>query len=135
MAAVVTMSDYENFLFLLGSVFVPLFGVLLGHWTAGGTQPDEHSDEREAGFRPALVLVWIAGFLAYQWALPPDVFLPGWWVRLVDRIPGALEHFSLGASLPSFVVAFVGAWAITRVTATRVTATRVNAARGAGPTP
>jgi purine-cytosine permease-like protein len=115
LAAVVTMSDYENFLFLLGSVFVPLFGVLLGHWLAAGGRPDA----REPRFRPALVLVWIAGFLAYQWALPPDVFLPGWWVRLVDRIPGALEHFSLGASLPAFVVAFLGAWAVTRVTARR----------------
>ncbi len=131
LAAVVTMSDYENFLFLLGSVFVPLFGVLLGHWTAGGA----HGDQREVRFRPALVLVWIAGFLAYHWALPPDVFLPAWWVRVVDRIPGALEHFSLGASLPSFVVAFAGAWAVTRVTVTRMTVTRVNAARGAGRTP
>jgi len=121
LAAVVTMSDYENFLFLLGSVFVPLFGVVLGHWMAGGVQ----RDERDVRFRPALVLVWIAGFLAYQWALPPEAFLPGWWVRLVDRIPGALEHFSLGASLPAFVVAFFGAWVAARATAPR----------GVGPTP
>ena len=124
LAAVVTMSDYENFLFLLGSVFVPLFGVLLGHWVAGG------ADEREVRFRPTLMLVWVAGFMTYQWALPPEVFFPAWWVRLVDRIPGALEHFSLGASLPAFVVAFVGAWAVTRVRASHETSPR-----GAGPTP
>ena len=41
LAAVVTMSNYENFLFLLGSVFVPLFGVLLGHWVAGGAHPTD----------------------------------------------------------------------------------------------
>jgi purine-cytosine permease-like protein len=111
LAAVITMGDYENFLFLLGSVFVPLFGVLLGHWVAGGPL------DAEPRFRPALVLVWLAGFVAYQWALPPEVFFPAWWVRLVDRIPGALEHYSLGASLPAFVVAFAGAWACTRLTA------------------
>ena len=65
------MGDYENFLFLLGSVFVPLFGVLLGHWAAGGPL------DAEPRFRPALVLVWLAGFVAYQWALPPEVFFPG----------------------------------------------------------
>jgi len=131
LAAVVTMSDYENFLFLLGSVFVPLFGVLLGHWVAGGA----HADQREVRFRPASALVWVAGFLAYQWSLPPDVFLPGWWVRLVDRMPGALEHYSLGASLPSFVVAFVGAWVATRVTVTRGHAAGATAPRGDRPTP
>ena len=115
LAAVITMGDYENFLFLLGSVFVPLFGVLLGHWAAGAPL------DEEPRFRPALVLVWVAGFLTYQWALPPEVFFPAWWVRLVDRIPGALQHYSLGASLPAFVVAFAGAWAFARLTATRPT--------------
>ena len=127
----VALGNYEYFLFLLGSVFVPLFGVLLGHWAAGGAHPDQ----REVRFRPASALVWVAGFLAYQWSLPPDVFLPGWWVRLVERIPGALEHFSLGASLPSFVVAFVGAWVATRVTVTRGPAAGATAPRGARPTP
>jgi putative hydroxymethylpyrimidine transporter CytX len=108
LAAVITMGDYENFLFLLGSVFVPLFGVLLGHWAAGAPLDDD------TRFRPGLVLVWLAGFVAYQWALPPEVFFPAWWVRLIDRIPGALEHSSLGASLPAFAVAFAGAWVVAR---------------------
>jgi nucleobase:cation symporter-1, NCS1 family len=114
LAAVVSMGDYENFLLLLGSVFVPLFGVLLGHWAAGGAEAGRGAGV-EARFRPALVAVWAAGFLAYQWALPREVFLPGWWVRLIDRIPGALEHASLGASLPAFALAFAGALVITRL--------------------
>ena len=35
-AAFVTLGSYEAFLFLLGSVFVPLFAVLLADWVAGG---------------------------------------------------------------------------------------------------
>jgi putative hydroxymethylpyrimidine transporter CytX len=117
LAAVVTMGDYENFLLLLGSVFVPLFGVLLGHELAVARRG--RGDEPEPALRPALIGMWILGFLTYQWALPPQVFFPAWWVRLIDRIPGALEHSSLGASLPAFAVAFVGALAVERLSAER----------------
>ena len=118
LAAVVSMGDYENFLFLLGSVFVPLFGVLLGHWVAASGAAGAGGRAAEPRFRPALVLVWVAGFVTYQWALPPEVFFPGWWVRLVDRIPGALEHYSLGAVTPGVRASpSRGALVITRLTA------------------
>jgi putative hydroxymethylpyrimidine transporter CytX len=114
LAAVVSMGDYENFLLLLGSVFVPLFGVLLGHWVATGAEGRAGAG-REPRFRPALVAVWAAGVLTYQWALPREVFFPAWWVRLIDRIPGALDHASFGASLPAFALAFAGAALVTRL--------------------
>ena len=56
---------YEPFLFLIGAVFVPLAGVLRGRLlpaarAAPGTSPSD------APARPALLLPWAAGFVAYQ---------------------------------------------------------------------
>ena len=38
-AAFVTLGSYEAFLFLLGSVFIPLFAVLLADWAAISNRP------------------------------------------------------------------------------------------------
>ena len=102
-AAVVTAGDYETFLFLLGSVFVPLFGVVLATWVAGGLAPDADGS-REPEFRPANVVVWIAGVAVYHWINPTG---PSWWINwFTDHVPGAGDHAWLGASLPSFAFAF-----------------------------
>jgi putative hydroxymethylpyrimidine transporter CytX len=73
---------YEPFLFLIGAVFVPLAGVLIaaywltphGRWDTSGTAPA----------RPAYLLPWVAGFVAYQLTLPTYFPGPGagwtaWW--------------------------------------------------------
>ncbi|MDQ3326732.1 MAG: cytosine permease, partial [Actinomycetota bacterium] len=73
---------YEPFLFLIGSIFVPLVGVLVvayyvlprGGWDVSGTAPA----------RPLLLLAWAAGFVAYQLTLPTYFAGPGagwtaWW--------------------------------------------------------
>ena len=78
------IAAYEPFLFLLGSVFVPLvavFGVAYwltprGAWDVSDTAPA----------RPLLLLPWAAGFLAYQLTLPTYFFGPGagwtaWWTE------------------------------------------------------
>jgi NCS1 family nucleobase:cation symporter-1 len=101
--AVVTAGDYETFLFLLGSVFVPLFGVVLATWVAGGLAPDGDGS-REPEFRFANVVVWIAGVLLYHWINPTG---PSWWINwFTDHVPGAGDHAWLGASLPSFAFTF-----------------------------
>jgi nucleobase:cation symporter-1, NCS1 family len=90
------------FLLLLGSVFVPLFGVLLADWLLAGA----HYRERDIFAGPAVRLdqlsAWIAGFVLYQWLSPQG---PNWWIDLVAHLqPG---HASWTASLPSFAAAFV----------------------------
>ena len=51
--------------------------------------------------RTGMLAAWIGGFAAYQWLSPTG---PSWWVDQVQRLdPPA---WGIGATLPSFVVAF-----------------------------
>jgi putative hydroxymethylpyrimidine transporter CytX len=100
---VVNLVHYQDFLYLLGSFFVPLFGVLLAQWLVG---------ERDAfgapEIRPAQVVAWLVGFCTYQWLAPIG---PTSWLRLVDHThPG---QGAIGGSLPSFAVAFLLSLALT----------------------
>ena len=94
-ALTVDLGRYQSFLFLLGSFFVPLFGVLAADFLAGA--------RREVAVRWGGLGAWIAGFAAYQWIQPTG---PGWWTERVAGLPGA-GGFTGGASLPSFALAFV----------------------------
>ncbi|MGZ4289667.1 MAG: cytosine permease [Gaiellaceae bacterium] len=111
-AFVVDLVHYQDFLYLLGSFFVPLFGVLLAQWVAGNRDPFEAPE-----VRPAQILAWFAGFCLYQWLAPVG---PSSWVHLVDHThPG---QGAIGGSLPSFALAFVLSLALTlagRATARR----------------
>ena len=60
--------SYEPFLFLLGAVFVPLVGVFLVAYYVLPRGPWDVSETAPA--RPAMLLPWIAGFVAYQLTLP-----------------------------------------------------------------
>jgi nucleobase:cation symporter-1, NCS1 family len=93
-ALVVDLGRYQSFLFLLGSFFVPLFGVLAADFLAG--------EGRETAVRWSGLAAWIAGFAAYQWIQPTG---PAWWIDRIGGLPGAGE-FTGGASLPSFALAF-----------------------------
>ena len=109
-AAFVTLGSYETFLFLLGSVFVPLFAVLLADWVSGGLRRGEVDTEPRV--RPGMVLAWIAGFAFYQWLVAPGT-MPAWWTRWVtDILPHAGQHAGWGASLPCFTLTFVLALAV-----------------------
>jgi putative hydroxymethylpyrimidine transporter CytX len=100
-AIVVDLRNYETFLFLLGSIFVPLFGVLLADWLVAGAHYDAERVFRAPSLRPEMLAAWVAGFCLYQWLYPQG---PGWWTRLVAHThPG---HSTYSASLPSFAVAF-----------------------------
>jgi len=85
---------YESFLFLLGSFFVPLFGVLAADFLLGAG--------RSVTVRWSGVVAWLAGFAAYHWIQPTG---PSWWTEAVGGLPGTGD-FSGGASLPSFALAF-----------------------------
>ena len=99
-ALVIDLRQYQGFLYLLGSFFVPLFGVLLADWLlAGARYTREHIFEAPA-FRPAQIGAWLAGFALYQWLLPQG---PSWWLSLIHHNTPAV---SFTASVPSFAAAF-----------------------------
>jgi nucleobase:cation symporter-1, NCS1 family len=100
-----SISDYFNFLYLLGSVFVPLTAVFLVDYFFGRRR---HWDIGEAApARWSTVLPWVLGFAVYQLVYPGGI---SWWVTgwtwIADRL-----HFSyqswMSASVLSFVVAAV----------------------------
>ena len=62
---VIDLVNYQSFLLLLGSFFVPLFGVLLAQWIAGERDPFA-----APAFRPGQIIAWLAGFCLYQWLAP-----------------------------------------------------------------
>ena len=102
-ALLIDLRNYQPFLFLLGSFFVPLFGVLLADWLLTGRHYGRDDIFAAPAIRMELIVAWIAGFCLYQWLYPDG---PGWWTRLVAHThPHALPWG--GASLPSFVAAFV----------------------------
>jgi len=108
LAATLTMQLYENFLFLVGSVFVPLFGVLVVSYLSGaGT----------TAFAPrwAALVSWLVGFLVYHWIAPTG---PDWWLESSSSVFGTplSERWGwLGASVPSFVAAATMAWLLARL--------------------
>jgi putative hydroxymethylpyrimidine transporter CytX len=112
---------YELFLFLIGSIFVPLFGVFLadyhvlhrGRGYRGEALFDHRGPYRYAGgFRPAAVGAWLLGFAAYHWTAPTA--LPGW-SAAVERVfadwlglPFPLFDGGVPASIVAFVAGFGG---------------------------
>ncbi|CAI9403057.1 cytosine permease [Nocardioides sp. T2.26MG-1] len=100
---------YEPFLFLIGSVFVPLVGVLVvvyylvprGAWDVSETAPA----------RPLLAVPWVAGFVAYQLTLPTFFAGPGagwttWWSARQGDL-GIDPANGMSASLVSLGLAMV----------------------------
>jgi putative hydroxymethylpyrimidine transporter CytX len=100
-ALVIDLVSYQSFLLLLGSVFVPLFAVLLADWLAAGRRYEASDVFGAPAWRPGLVLAWIAGFALYQWLYPTG---PGWWVDAVGRLDP--PEWEIGATVPSFLVSF-----------------------------
>jgi nucleobase:cation symporter-1, NCS1 family len=100
-ALVIDLVSYQSFLLLLGSVFVPLFAVLLADWLAAGRHYLVEDVFDAPAWRPGLVAAWITGFALYQWLFPTG---PSWWVDLVENLdPPA---WGIGATVPSFLASF-----------------------------
>lgn len=115
LAALLTMTAYESFLFFIGSVFVPLFGILAAdHFISrGGTlELDDlyRSSGRywfTGGYRLAALVPWIAGFFVFHWVNPSPL---GWWMDLMATMFGAPVSTRISwlpGSIPAFVVAFL----------------------------
>jgi NCS1 family nucleobase:cation symporter-1 len=101
-AIVIDLRNYQTFLLLLGSVFVPLFGVLLADWLLRGAHYSARDVFDGPAVRPLQIAAWVVGFALYQWLSPVG---PAWWTDAVAHTsPG---HAGYTASLPSFVAAFL----------------------------
>jgi nucleobase:cation symporter-1, NCS1 family len=104
-ALLLNINDYENFLILLGSVFVPMCAVFIadffilakGHWDVSAT----------ARTRWLMALPWAAGFVTYQFINPGYV---SWWASAwtsAARAVGFTPASWMSASICSFAVAAV----------------------------
>ena len=100
-ALVLNLGNYQDFLYLLGSFFVPLFGVLLADWLLAGAHFTPERIFEGPRYRLDQLLAWAVGFCLYQWLSPVG---PSWWTRIVSHTHPAAVTFT--ASLPSFAAAF-----------------------------
>jgi putative hydroxymethylpyrimidine transporter CytX len=101
LALVLNLGNYQTFLYLLGSFFVPLFGVLLADWLIRGARYLPSDVFAAPAFRPGQVAAWLIGFGLYQWLSPVG---PSWWTRLVAHTDPGNVNFT--ASLPAFAASF-----------------------------
>jgi putative hydroxymethylpyrimidine transporter CytX len=104
-ALTLNISQYTNFLYLIGGVFIPLSGVLVGCWWRVGS--GQWDTTAQAPVRPAMLLAWGVGFVVYQLINPGAI--PHWsamWQALGTdlRLAG---HPWLSASIVSFAVALL----------------------------
>jgi putative hydroxymethylpyrimidine transporter CytX len=103
-ALLIQLRNYESFLLLLGSFFVPLFGVLLADWLVSGAHYTRGQIFSGPDWRPELIAAWLVGFLLYHWLHEPPLG-PSWWVDIVEQT--GQPNLGIGASLPSFGASFV----------------------------
>src|SRR4029079_6619404 len=66
-ALVLDLTQYQQFLLLLGAFFVPLFGVLLADWLLNGMHYEPDDVFRGPAVRPGMIAAWLAGFAVYEW--------------------------------------------------------------------
>jgi putative hydroxymethylpyrimidine transporter CytX len=119
-ALTINLRSYEPFLLLLGSFFVPLFGVLLADWLAMGRRYRRDDVFFAPSVKVGPIVAWAVGFALYHWLHDPPLG-PSWWVDIVEQThqPG----LEIGASLPSFAAAFVLAGVFQTLSSPRATVT------------
>jgi putative hydroxymethylpyrimidine transporter CytX len=105
----INLTNYQQFLLLLGAFFVPLFGVLLADWLVAGRHYSPEDIFRGPAWRPGMIVSWLVGFCLYEWIAQTSGL--GFWSRFLAELHP--PHGGVGASLPSFAVSFVLALAVT----------------------
>ena len=100
------IADYQNFLYLIGSVFVPLSAVFcVDYFLLGGRARWDASES--APPRWLMLVPWLLGFCAYQLINPGGI---SWWASAWTRVQTWLNFTPqtwMSASLISFAVAAV----------------------------
>jgi len=109
LALLVDLGNYTQFLYLIGSVFIPLFAVAIADFFVVSKMRWDVSDT--APFRWQPTLAWVFGFVAYQLVNPGTVkgWSPFWldvqqWVFNGNAVPGWL-----GATYTSIIVSMLAA--------------------------
>jgi NCS1 family nucleobase:cation symporter-1 len=121
-ALILNIGSYQDFLYLLGSLFVPMFAVFAGrYFLLDRGRPWDTSEQ--APSRWSLLVPWAVGFIAYQLINPGSI---GWWVTMWTHVQGWL-HFTpaswMSASVISFLVAGLLTLAMGPITRRRSVAT------------
>jgi nucleobase:cation symporter-1, NCS1 family len=102
LAGLLDLGQYQSFLFLIGSVFVPLYAVAaVDFFVVSRQRWDVSATSR---LRVAPVIAWACGFTAYQLVYPGTV--PGWadfWTWVGGSI-GFVTPGWLGSSVAAIVV-------------------------------
>jgi NCS1 family nucleobase:cation symporter-1 len=101
-ALVFPMEQYENFLFFIGAMFIPLFGVVLTDYfilrrrrlDIGDLYREGGAYWYRKGFNPAAIIAWAAGFAVYE--------------------AMALLSLPVGGSLPAMFTAGILYWVFAR---------------------
>jgi NCS1 family nucleobase:cation symporter-1 len=115
-ALVLNISDYQSFLYLIGSVFVPMASVLaVDYFLLGGRSRWDATTTAPSRLR--MLIPWALGFVAYQLVNPGTV---GWWARVWVHVQSWV-HFTpqtwMSASLISLLVAALATVAVSGVSA------------------
>src|SRR5215510_1298524 len=118
-ALAIDMRSYQRFLLLLGAVFVPLLGVLAAHWLLNGAHYTRRDVFEAPLVRPGSLVAWVAGFLVYEWLYQPQDL--GFWSDFLARLPA--PEYQIGASVPSFALAFVLTGLLQTLSSPRATVT------------
>jgi nucleobase:cation symporter-1, NCS1 family len=105
------ISDYENFLTLLGSVFVPMSAVLIADYFADYLAvPRRHWDlSASARSRWAMLLPWAVGFVIYQLINPGYV---SWWASAWSAF-GHSIGFTPASWMSASILSFCAAGIVT----------------------
>jgi putative hydroxymethylpyrimidine transporter CytX len=111
----VDLIQYENFLFLIGGVFVPVFGILIAdYYVLRRQRYDVPELYRMAGVywhdwgvNVVGIAAWGLGFLVYALAAQPPWLLQE--ADFVSWAPAWMTH--IGGTIPGFAVSFAVYWA------------------------
>ena len=104
-ALTLDLTQYENFLLLMGSFFVPLFGVLLADYFVARRRryTSDALYGRPGSIHWPTIVAWLIGVVVFQLTNP--TFLSAYWSDWANIAPAALGL--LGGSIPSFAASFV----------------------------
>ncbi|GAA0502974.1 cytosine permease [Saccharopolyspora subtropica] len=115
LALTLDIAQFANFLLLIGSVFVPMFGVLAVDYFVHARRRSWDLSA-QAPSRWGMLAAWLLGFAVFQLVNPGEL---GWWTQLWTDVREAIGFTApiwMSASLSSFLVAAVAAGAIGAVT-------------------
>jgi NCS1 family nucleobase:cation symporter-1 len=112
LARFLSVGRYEVFLLLIGSVFVPLFGVFAAdYFVRHRGRYGEVELFAPTGLHGLALIPWAVGFVLYHWGVPTG---PRGWIDAMRtlfhgwlHLPFPLLGSRLGASIPSFSAAFL----------------------------